>query len=87
MNSVRHHNVIVGRCVPYGLLVTQALDEVMAFVLQQQANGDDVSQEDIDDVREAGRTLIASLDDFLSLAPPEELRLVEKIIQESSSSR
>lgn len=62
----------------------QALDEVMAFALQQQANGVAVVQDDIDDVREAGRALADSLDDFLALAPPEDLRMVKIIITESS---
>lgn len=61
----------------------QALDEIMAFSLQQQASGEAVTQEDIDDVREAGRALAASLDDFLALAPGEDLRLVQKLLEPS----
>lgn len=45
----------------------QALQEITEFALQQQANGVDVTQEDIDDVRDAGRTLEASLDIFCCL--------------------
>lgn len=56
----------------------------MAFALQQDANGVRVTQEDIDDVREAGRTLATSLDDFLSLAPPDDLRMVYKLSDSSS---
>lgn len=57
----------------------QAMDEIMAFALQQQADGVEISQEDIDDVREAARDLSASLDSFLSLAPPEDRQLVEDL--------
>lgn len=60
--------------------VWQALDEVMSFALQQQEDGVKVSQEDVDDVRESGRALAASLDDFLALAPPEDLRLVKDLV-------
>ncbi|CAM9372441.1 unnamed protein product [Laminaria digitata] len=67
-----------------GLASLKALDEVMAFALQQEANGVHVTQEDIDDVREAGRTLATSLDDFLSLAPPDDLRMVYKLADSSS---
>lgn len=58
------------------------MDEVMAFALQQQADGVAVVQVDIDDVREAGRDLADSLDDFLALAPPEDLRMVQKLVTE-----
>ncbi|CAM9416857.1 unnamed protein product [Ectocarpus fasciculatus] len=64
-----------------GLASIKALDEVMSFALQQQdEDGVKVSQEDVDDVREAGRALAASLDDFLALAPPEDLRLVKDLV-------
>lgn len=63
---------------------SQALDEVIAFILQQQADGVEITQEDLDDVREAGRALAASLDDFLALAPPDDLRAVKKIVMEPS---
>lgn len=67
-------------------IARKALEEVMAFVLQQEsANGVGVSQEDIDDVRDAGRALISSIDAFLSLAPREDVSLVEKLVQDSSS--
>ena len=56
----------------------------MAFALRQEANGVHVTQDDIDDVREAGQTLATSLNNFLSLAPADDLRLVYKL-EESSS--
>ena len=56
----------------------------MAFALQQEANGVHVTQEDVDDVREAGRTLATSIDNFLSLAPPDDLRMVYKLFDNSS---
>lgn len=52
----------------------------MAFALQQQAKGVDLTQDDKDDVREAGRALVASLDAFLSLAPSADLQLVQKLV-------
>lgn len=55
----------------------------MDFALRQQANGVAVTQEDIDDVREEGRALAASLDKFLALAPPEDLRLVQSLVRQS----
>ncbi|CAM9384869.1 unnamed protein product [Scytosiphon promiscuus] len=66
-----------------GLASIKALDEVIAFVLQQQADGADITQEDLDDVRDAGRALAASLDDFLALAPPDDLRAVTKLVMDS----
>ncbi|CAM9783050.1 unnamed protein product [Ectocarpus sp. 6 AP-2014] len=63
-----------------GLASIKALDEVMSFALQQQEDGVKVSQEDVDDVRDSGRALAASLDDFLALAPPEDLRLVKDLV-------
>ncbi|CAB1111705.1 unnamed protein product [Ectocarpus sp. CCAP 1310/34] len=63
-----------------GLASIKALDEVMSFALQQQEDGVAVSQEDVDDVLESGRALAASLDDFLALAPPEDLRLVKDLV-------
>lgn len=68
---------------PAPLPDAQALDEIMAFSLQQQAAGEAVTQEDIDDVRDAGRALAASLDDFLALAPPEDLRMVQNLLEPS----
>lgn len=56
----------------------------MAFSLQQQAAGEAVTKEDIDDVREAGRALAASLDDFLALAPAEDLRMVQNLLEQPS---
>eukprot|EP00904_Undaria_pinnatifida_P011489 jgi/Undpi1/7470/HiC_scaffold_22.g09943.m1 len=67
-----------------GLASLKELNEVMAFALQQETNGVHVTQDDIDDVREAGQTLATSLDNFLSLAPADDLRLVYKL-EESSS--
>eukprot|EP00752_Nemacystus_decipiens_P002460 g2316.t1 len=64
-----------------GLASRQALDEIMAFSLQQQAAGEAVTKEDIEDVREAGRALAASLDDFLALAPAEDLRMVQNLLE------
>ena len=61
----------------------QALDEVMGFTLRQQADGVAVTQADIDDVRAEGRALAASLDKFLALAPPDDLRLVQKLVEDS----
>eukprot|EP00903_Cladosiphon_okamuranus_P010883 g10279.t1 len=66
-----------------GLASLKALDEIMAFSLQQQAAGEKVTKEDIDDVREAGRALAASLDDFLALAPAEDLRMVQNLLEPS----
>lgn len=56
----------------------------MAFSLKQQAAGEGVTKEDIDDVREAGRALAASLDNFLSLAPAEDLRMVQNLLEQPS---
>ena len=61
----------------------QALDEVMGFALRQQADGVAITQADIDDVRAEGRALAACLDKFLALAPPDDLRLVQKLVEDS----
>lgn len=66
----------------------QALKEITTFVQQQQqANGIAITEEDVQDVREAGRALLASVDDFLALAPPDDRRLVENLVKESSLNR
>lgn len=52
----------------------------MAFALEQERKGVEISREDLDDVLEAGRALSASLDKFVSLAPPADLRLVEELV-------
>ncbi|CAN0369089.1 unnamed protein product [Ascophyllum nodosum] len=66
-----------------GLESIKALEELTAFVLKQRADGVAVTEEDVQDVRDAGRALLASVDDFLALAPPDDRRLVEKLVKGS----
>lgn len=61
----------------------QALEELIAYALEQKGKGAEISQDDVDDVRNAGRALLASLDDFVSLAPPVDVQLVEKLVTQS----
>lgn len=75
-------------CAVRNALVTptnaQALKEMMAFALEQQGKGTEISQEDVQDVGEAGHALVESLDNFVSLAPPTDVKLIEKLVSDSS---
>lgn len=62
----------------------QALKEIMVFALEQQGKGVEISQDDIQDVGEAGRALVDSLNDFVSLAPPTDVKMIEKLVSDSS---
>lgn len=63
---------------------TQALKEMIAFSLEEQAKGVDISQDDIQDVGGEGRALLASLDNFVSLAPPADVKMIEELVNDSS---
>ncbi|CAM9280830.1 unnamed protein product [Choristocarpus tenellus] len=62
-----------------GLESIKAMDELLAYMLQQIAKGGEITAEDVEDVVESGRALAASLDAFLALAPPGDAQIVDKL--------
>lgn len=58
--------------------VWQAVSELLAYLASEKNKGSKIEREDVEDLDEAGRSVLQGIDDFLELAPREDVLMVEK---------
>lgn len=56
----------------------QAVKELLAYLASEKNKGSEILPEDIADLREAGQSVLQGIDDFLKLAPREDVTMVER---------
>lgn len=60
------------------------MSELLAYLASEQNKGAAIVSEDIQDLEEAGRSVLQGIDDFLNLAPREDVLMVEKNTKEEA---
>jgi hypothetical protein len=73
--------------VLYGLLVTEqgieqlvALDDLLAYLLQQKDSGAALQPDDVSDMKECAVLALEAIDAFLSLAPAADVAMVKRAL-------
>lgn len=56
----------------------QAVSELLAYLASEKAKGAEIVGEDVEDLEDAGRSVLQGIDDFLKLAPREDVLMVER---------
>lgn len=56
----------------------QAVSELLAYLASEKAKGAEIVREDVEDLEDAGRSVLQGIDDFLKLAPREDVLMVER---------
>ena len=54
------------------------MTELLAYLASEKAKGSEIVVEDIQDLKEAGRSVVDGIDDFLRLAPRADVLMVEQ---------
>lgn len=60
--------------------------ELLAYLSSEKKKGGDILPEDVEDLREAGRSVLQGIDDFLKLAPREDVVSVERNMKEAAAA-
>ncbi|CAM9904169.1 unnamed protein product [Discosporangium mesarthrocarpum] len=68
-----------------GLDSIKAMDELLTFMIKNHTDGNEILPEDIEELVGAGQALIASLRDFMSLAPTRDAELVLELARGEGS--
>lgn len=56
----------------------QAVSELLAYLASEKNKGSKIDRDDVEDLEEAGRSVLQGIDDFLALAPREDVLMVAK---------
>lgn len=56
----------------------QAVSELLAYLAFEKKKGSEILPDDVKDLRDAGRSVLQGIDDFLQLAPREDVIMVER---------
>ncbi|CAM9592941.1 unnamed protein product [Ectocarpus sp. 6 AP-2014] len=56
----------------------KAVSELLAYLASEKNKGSKIDREDVKDLEEAGRSVLQGIDDFLALAPREDVLMVAK---------
>lgn len=51
----------------------QAVSELLAYLASEKNKGSKIEREDVEDLDEAARSVLQGIDEFLNLAPPEDV--------------
>lgn len=65
----------------------QAVSELLAYLAGEDIKGADIVKEDLEDLEEAGQSVLEGIDDFLKLAPEEDVLMVEKNTKDQAKAR
>lgn len=68
------------------ILFCQAVSELLAYLASEKNKGASIVSEDVQDLEDAGRSVIQGIDDFLSLAPREDVLMVEKNTKQEAAT-
>lgn len=75
------------KCTSFILLYfVQAVSELLAYFASEKNKGASILTEDVQDLEEAGRSVLQGIDDFLSLAPREDVLMVEKNTKQEAAT-
>lgn len=64
--------------VNFPRVCVQAVSELLAYLASEKAKGAEIVGEDVEDLEDAGRSVLQGIDDFLKLAPREDVLMVER---------
>lgn len=64
----------------------QAVSELLAYLASEKAKGAEIVKEDVDDLDDAGRSVLQGIDDFLKLAPKEDVLMVEQNTKDQAAT-
>ncbi|CAM9192571.1 unnamed protein product [Ectocarpus fasciculatus] len=56
----------------------KAVSELLAYLASEKNKGSKIDRDDVEDLEEAGRSVLQGIDDFLALAPREDVLMVAK---------
>lgn len=62
------------------------MTELLAYLASEKSKGAEILPEDVADLRDAGKSVLQGIDDFLKLAPREDVALVERTTIETASA-
>lgn len=66
----------------------QAVTELLGYLASEKSKGAEILPEDVADLREAGQSVLQGIDEFLKLAPREDVATVERsTIEAAATSR
>ncbi|CAM9735958.1 unnamed protein product [Scytosiphon promiscuus] len=65
----------------------KAVSELLAYLASEKNKGSKIDKEDVQDLEEAGRSVLQGIDDFLKLAPREDVLMVEKNTADQARDR
>ncbi|CAM9733291.1 unnamed protein product [Discosporangium mesarthrocarpum] len=63
----------------------KAVGELLTYLASEKEKGSDIFPEDIGDLRQAGQSIMQGIDQFLSLAPREDVSMVDRNIREAAA--
>lgn len=63
------------------------MSELLAYLASEKNKGSKIDREDVEDLEEAGRSVLQGIDDFLKLAPREDVLMVEKNTADQARDR
>lgn len=60
------------------------MSELLAYLASEKAKGSEIVKEDVNDLDDAGQSVLQGIDDFLNLAPREDVLMVERNIEDQA---